>query len=73
MQRTGIRGATGTPQRAASAAAPPIEVISGGMLCRLHVWNESEWANLSERERPLEFTHVPGLGWVGAVPVNGLN
>lgn len=51
----------------------PVEVISGGMLCRLRVWNDQEWAQLPEKQRPREFAKVPGLGWIGAVPIAGLN
>ena len=61
-------------------AAPPMgessgghQVVSGSMLCDLRVWSEAEWAELAERDRPREFVHAPGLGWVGAVPKVGLN
>jgi hypothetical protein len=51
----------------------PIELISRSMLCRLKIWDDAEWAALSENERPRDFVHVRGLGWVGAVPIEGLN
>ena len=51
----------------------PIQVTSGPMLCQLHIWTEAEWAELPEAERPLQFTHAPGLGWVGALPVECMN
>jgi hypothetical protein len=63
----------GAPPPVATLPPPPIEVISGGMLCRLKIWNDREWAQLTEEQKPREFAHVPGLGWVGAVPVAGLN
>ena len=40
---------------------------------RLQVWTEAEWRALPEADRPLEYTHAPGLGWVGAVAVACLN
>lgn len=51
----------------------PIQVVADSMLCRLHVWTEEEWALLPENERPLKYTHAPGLGWVGAIAIEGLN
>src|SRR5690349_16624180 len=50
-----------------------IQVIDGPMLCRLQVWSEAQWAALPVADRPATFTHAPGLGWVGAVPIGGLN
>lgn len=50
-----------------------IQVLAGAMLCRLLIWTEEEWEQLPESARPLEFTHAPGLGWIGALPVAGLN
>jgi hypothetical protein len=76
MQRTTTKGITGQSERPDSpsrCAPPPIEIVSQGMLCRIHVWNDREWANLTEAEKPIEHAFVPGLGWVGAIPVNGLN
>jgi hypothetical protein len=56
-------------------AADPVEIVCDSVLCRLQVWNEAAWAALPESERagPLRVEHVPGLGWVGAVPVQHLN
>jgi hypothetical protein len=76
MQPISPSGAMGARVRSdvsAPRAPAPIEVTCGGMLCRLRVWSDSEWAALPVSERPLEWTHVPGLGWVGAVPVASLN
>jgi hypothetical protein len=56
-----------------TAPPAPIEVISGGMLCRLKIWNDQEWAALPAHQRPRDRAKVPGLGWVGAVPVAGIN
>jgi hypothetical protein len=58
---------------AAPGAPAPVQVLCGSMLCRLHVWTESEWADLSPGDRPVQFTHVPGLGWVGAIAVRCMN
>jgi hypothetical protein len=48
----------------------PLYVIADGTLCRLRVWSEAEWAALPDNRRPLEFVHAPGLGWVGAAPID---
>ena len=56
--------------------APPTEpllITSGPMLCRLCTWTEAEWGRLPEARRPARRAHVPGLGWIGAVPVGCLN
>jgi hypothetical protein len=45
----------------------------GAMLCRLRVWSEPQWDALPAAERPATREHVPGLGWVAAVPVENLN
>jgi hypothetical protein len=45
-----------------------VAVICGSMLCRLRVWTEGEWADLTDTERPTWFIYAPGLGWVGADP-----
>ncbi|MDR3638162.1 MAG: hypothetical protein P4L84_30440 [Isosphaeraceae bacterium] len=50
-----------------------IEILIGSALCDLRVWTEEEWAALPEHERPLQFVHAPGLGWVGGVPTIRLN
>ncbi len=52
--------------------APP-QILCGPMLCRLHVWTEAEWTALAEDERPAQYVHAPGLGWVGAVPQRCMN
>jgi hypothetical protein len=70
---------TGTIQPARKLAGPQaqesmqIEIVIGSALCDLRVWSEEEWAALPEHERPLEFVHAPGLGWVGGVPTIRLN
>ncbi len=43
------------------------EVAVGGAIRRLRVWSEAEWAGMRAGERPETRTHLPGLGWVGAV------
>jgi hypothetical protein len=55
------------------ASPGPIQVLCGPMLCRLHVWTESEWTAMPEFERPIRSEHISGLGWVGAIPVECLN
>ena len=50
-----------------------LQVTAGPMLCRLHVWTEQEWAELPEHDRPAQFVHAPGLGWVGALPIECMN
>lgn len=50
-----------------------IEVTSGAFLCRLQIWTEEQWQKLPEADRPLEYAHAPGLGWVGAVRVGCMN
>jgi hypothetical protein len=57
---------TATPQ-------PPHRVVSAGMLCELRVWTEAEWTALPAGARPAQYEHAPGLGWVGAVPLESLN
>jgi hypothetical protein len=53
--------------------AGPAYCVVGPTLCRIRVWTESEWAELPEGDRPATREHVPGLGWVGAVPEVCLN
>jgi hypothetical protein len=48
-------------------------ITSGPMLCRLRIWTEAEWAVLPDARRPERYTHVPGLGWIGAIPIACLN
>lgn len=50
-----------------------LQVTAGPMLCQLRIWTEQEWDALAECDRPIEFVHVPGLGWLGALPVECLN
>ncbi len=45
----------------------------GAVLCRVRVFTQAEWDALPESERPATREHVPGLGWVAAVPIQGLN
>jgi hypothetical protein len=49
-------------------APGPSYCIVGETLCRVCVWTEEEWATLDPARRPATARHVPGLGWVGAVP-----
>lgn len=51
----------------------PILITSGPMLCRLQVWTDEQWAVLPQAQRPTDYTHAPGLGWVGAVPIACMN
>jgi hypothetical protein len=51
----------------------PVEVLCGPFLCRLRVWSDAEWDALPPHGRPPQAEYFPGLGWVGAVPVGGLN
>jgi hypothetical protein len=51
----------------------PPRIISDGMLCELRVWTEAEWEALPAEARPARHAHAPGLGWVGAVPLESLN
>lgn len=44
-----------------------------GRLYRLRFWSEQEWAALPEGSRPELAEYIPGLCWVGAVPVEDLN
>jgi hypothetical protein len=48
-------------------------VVCDSMFCRLHIWTESEWTARSPSERPIRSERVPGLGWLVAIPVHGLN
>jgi hypothetical protein len=43
------------------------------MLCELRIWTEAEWDELTTFERPVTFSKVAGLGWVGAVPIECMN
>ena len=62
------------PQRTRTVAAPEAPLCTvGATLCGLRVFTEAEWEALPERDRPAAREHVPGLGWVAAVPVQGLN
>jgi hypothetical protein len=56
-----------------ASEAGPVQVICGSRLGTLRVWTEEEWESLSESERPIEYTHAPGMGWVGVVPDLCLN
>lgn len=58
---------------ALSSVEGAIQVTSGPFLCRLRVWSEEEWKRLPENDRPREYVHAPGLGWVGAMPEDCLN
>jgi CheY-like chemotaxis protein len=51
----------------------PTEVVVDGMLGRLRIWTEEEWALLPEPQRPKTATYCKGLGWVGVVPRLSLN
>jgi hypothetical protein len=51
----------------------PCLVFDGPTLCWLHFWTEEEWAALPEQDRPTNFTHAPGRGWVGTLPIECMN
>jgi hypothetical protein len=57
----------------AVSTAQPMLITSGPMLCRLHVWTDEQWAVLPDAERPAQYTHAPGLGWIGAIPIVCMN
>ena len=46
---------------------PPYCVV-GDRLCEVLIWSEAEWARLGAERNPVVARHVPGLGWVVAVP-----
>lgn len=50
-----------------------LQVTHEAMLCEVQFWSEEDWANLPADARPAQYTHKPGVGWVGIVPVSGLN
>lgn len=52
---------------------PPAFCTLGATLCRVRVWTDAEWDDLPPADRPTAHQRVPGLGWVGAVPEQGLN
>jgi hypothetical protein len=45
----------------------PIYCVVGDTLCRLRLWTEEEWKQLTPGARPPKHIHVEGLGWLGAV------
>jgi len=52
---------------------PPLYITFGSMLCELRVWTTTELFGSKELERALAITRVPGLGWIGAVPIECMN
>jgi hypothetical protein len=65
--------AQGRPPDLADPEPESMLITSGPMLCSLRVWTDEQWDELPESARPAQSTRVPGLGWVGAVPVACLN
>jgi len=64
------------PDRLPSPAEPeiapvpgPEHCVVGEMLCEVRTWTEAQWATLPPGLRPVVYERIPGLGWVGAVPV----
>jgi hypothetical protein len=57
-----------SPHQEQGRSPEPTYCIVGDTLCRVCVWTEDEWDRLDPAQRPSTFEHVPGLGWVGAVP-----
>ena len=52
---------------------PPIRITCGAVLCELRIWATSELPESKEMERVLILTRIPGLGWIGAVPMEFMN
>jgi hypothetical protein len=48
-------------------------IVSGGMNCELRIWTEAEWEALAAASRPALHEHMPGLGWIGAIPRESLS
>jgi hypothetical protein len=53
----------------ASHRMSPIYVTCGSMLCELRIWTTTELPESKEVGRSVALTRIPGLGWIGAVPV----
>ncbi len=51
----------------------PTYITYGPMLCVLRIWTDEEWLESEGSERSIEYARVPGLGWIGAVPVQCMN
>jgi hypothetical protein len=56
-----------------SGDTPAMYVTCGSMLCELRVCTAAEWDTQENDENPIVLTYVPGLGWVGAVPILCMN
>ena len=56
-----------------SPDSQPMYIACGPMLCELRIWTEAEWLESEGLERPIAMTRVPGLGWIGAVPIECMN
>jgi hypothetical protein len=56
-----------------SGHACPVHIFDGTTLCKLQIWSESDWLELPIDERPFRHTHVPGLGWLCAVPLREMD
>ncbi len=67
------RGRVARKPSSRDASADPLQVMVGSALCELRIWTEEEWDLLSDAQRPSNFIYAPGLGWLGAVPVEILN
>jgi hypothetical protein len=57
------------PHRPSRRFIEAIDIVADGVFCRLRIWSEDEWVAVPLNLRPLHSEHVPGLGWVGAVPI----
>jgi len=68
-----INGSSLEVQSRSTMGLGDFQVLAGSTLCRLQIWTDQEWAALANAERPQTFIHAPGLGWVGALPVESLN
>jgi hypothetical protein len=63
----------GRPVPAGGTMPKIVYATSRAMLCEVRFYSEAEWAELSDRERPVDCAHKPGVGWICAVPTVGLN
>src|SRR5690349_11279588 len=45
----------------------------GPALCRVRHFTDAEWHALPVADRPARHQHIPGLGWLAALPVECLN
>ncbi len=46
--------------------------VIGDTLCRVQFWTEQEWDQLDSGKRPNTAEHLPGRGWIAAVPIGSM-